>query len=175
MSNKRNIMPRLDIPTATATQRYGRFVAEVMEQLALSRVSAARGRAAEDFSWSFDYEQALDPETYAGVEQFTQHLLENSVVYLVARGFHWKGKTIIPFQHIPHTILAKFQERARLICGMQARSTKVDEPAPERKQQDTDSDAELKVAVSIWLDANPDADARLVSILNNVITQICKH
>ena len=170
-------IPRIDIPAAVAIQRYGVHVATIMDQLAVSRQGrkgnmAARGREAKDFAWSIDYEQAADPipnpEVPSTEDDFVNYLAKHSKVYLMARGYHWRGYVQIP---PPPQVLAKFQERARLIFGMRNNSEEVDDGIDEDSGMRI-SDAELRGAVTKWQHAHPKADGRLLVVLAACLEQL---
>lgn len=158
-------IPRITIPFAQATSRYGIYVAEVMRQLANARAKTAEGKQAKDFTWSIDYDQGSDPPVVSDEESFVEHLQRSSQVYLVARGHHWKGWAVL--EETPQMVRVKFEERARLVCGMRNKESDdldgYDTLLSHKPAETTNQD--LMDVFNDWMKTRPYADKHLVRII----------
>jgi len=107
-------LPEISVPHNVAERNYGGAMADIMSALATSRAADARELTADKFRWSLAYKQCPDPAETDPV-RFAQALSAGSVVYLIARGAKWRGCATLGWT--PPQVMAKFEERARLMCG----------------------------------------------------------
>jgi hypothetical protein len=102
------------IPFTAAKSRYPTAVANILDQLASSEATEAKDKAPDKFKWIIVYTQPVDPPTRKRAEYLRQ-LEDNTQVFLVARGFRWKGAVELKGD-LPEQIKSRYDERARLVC-----------------------------------------------------------
>ncbi len=164
-------LPEVDIPYATAATRYGPAVAAVLDKLANSVANRAKQQPAPKFSWALAYQQADDPDT-RDPTKFVAHLVRNSKVFLVARGFKWYGDTLLA--DIPSQIQRRFEERARLICSIPA----VAEPseAPEAAfavgGEEPGGIDPVLTSLNNWLASHPEVRPGMAALARDMIRQL---
>ena len=103
------------IPYSLICSRYPSFVANIMEKLHESTAEIAKKKSPEDFKWHFAYKQPDDPKTFSQ-ESFVEELCNKTDVYLIARGFNWRGGIKLEGK-VPTQILTRYQDRAKIICS----------------------------------------------------------
>lgn len=116
-------LPAIQIPTQMAINRYGKEVAEIMDQLAASGAKEAKGRPVNDFRWSIIYQKADDPETF-DKDEFLHQLCHRSTVYLMGYGYKWKGW--VELKATPPQVMGVFEQRADLVCRSRQKAEQVD-------------------------------------------------
>lgn len=163
-------LPRIDVPYNTVKSRYAKHVADLMAKLATSSAAAARGKTADAFTWSLEYEQAPDPDT-TDAAAFTAQLVATSAVYLVVRGFKWKGWSQLSPNEIPPAVLARFEERARLLCSPRTPVEQPEPPAAVAALAET-SDRTLLASLDAWLRSHPRSDRRIARIVRVALDQL---
>ena len=150
------------IPYQSAAAKYGMQVANIMSQIRSSRAYTAIDMQPHEFRWLIRYTMSPDPSDITDAEEFSEYLGKHSEVSLVARG--GKAKWIEPLPVVPPQVKARFDERARLICGRQNR------------QNDTEDTRESDVSpvdhLNKWLEANPQADRRLAKVARFALEQL---
>lgn len=156
-------IPRIAIPFAQAVSRYGVYVAEVMRQLANARAKTAEGKQAKDFTWSIDYDQGSDPPVVSDEDSFVEHLQRNSQVYLVARGHHWKGWAVL--EETPQVVRVKFEERARLVCGMRNKESDDFDAVESIPKPSETTNQDLMDVFNDWMKTRPYADKHLARVI----------
>lgn len=156
-------LPEIDIPYTVAAARYGAAIAAMCRRKALSSAAEAREKPADKFRWSLVYDMAADPDTTDEAD-FLVALQGASKVYLVGRGFKWRDWEELPT--IPPQIMARLEERARLICGQRGQPPELSLVGAEPDPKD------LGLQLCIWLNDHPGHNRRLGMAAQHIIRQL---
>lgn len=156
-------LPEIKLPWPVAAARYGTAIAALMGRKATSRAMDAIDQPADKFNWVLAYKMADDPAT-ADEAEFLAGLKAGTSVWLICRGFKWKGWEELP--DIPPQIMVRLEERARLICGQRAAAPELSIVSPEAEPTGpTDY-------LNRWVAANPTADRRLALVAYHAVKQL---
>lgn len=137
-ANKESLeIKEIHIPFQTAKMKYGVAVAAIVDDLNSSSAQA-KGKQPGDsgFRWFITYNQPADPEI-RDEKAFAEYLKQNTTAMLVCRGYRWKGAAVLKGD-LPEQIVARYEERARLICSGNANLTVPEIPAKNGLSTDLD-------------------------------------
>ncbi len=152
-------LPEIKLPYGIVASRYGPEAAAILRTLQDGKAEDAKSKPAKDFNWSIGYEIAADPDTKDAAE-FAQYLANYSAAWLVCNGFKWKAQ--VKLSSIPEQIMARLEERARLICGV----THI----PQREERHAEIDIEDEL--NRWVSSHPSVDSRIAAIARVVLAQL---
>ncbi len=111
------------IPYSIAVNRYRSLVVGILDQLAVSGCFEAKQHQPEQFKWYLLYTQPDDPQTN-DKEEFVRQLEANTSVFLVTRGWKFKGIAELNGE-MPEQIRERYQQRAKLMTSSVADNTDV--------------------------------------------------
>lgn len=146
-------LPEIPLPPGTADRNFRKPIADILEVAAKNSSPDVQRLRVEDIRWSLAYEQGPDPDVDDRVA-FAAMLAEASKMYLFARGTgnasKWKGAALL--ESAPPQIMARFEERARLIC------------VPDRQHDNGETGSRthpVLEALDEWVVAHPNCNRQL--------------
>lgn len=155
-------LPEINIPYAVASTRYGGAIAAMMDRKASSRALEAIDKSADKFRWALAYSIGPDPEDTLDENEFLEALKENTSVYLVGRGFKWKAWESLGI--IPPQIMARLEERARLICGQRN--------SPALRLAEEQEETGLLATFEAWLQQHHQANGDLAEAAKWILKRL---
>lgn len=145
-------LPEVTLPPSVVQRNHSRDMADIMDSLARSGAADARHLTYDKLRWALAYDQGQDPDQNDTRDPvvFATLLAQASKVYLIARGGKFRGCAIL--NETPPQIMAKFEERARLICGTVA-------------SPDDQPSRPILALFDEWVESHPNISSDMVAVV----------